>query len=174
MPPKRRGFTLYELLLTLLLLAVVASVGLPSFEALLARSRQSIEVNALFHAFHQARKESIMRRRSVTLCPSDDGRSCAASSNWSGGWIMSHDPDPSQADAGKSVVLAHHVRDGIRITANRQAFALRATVRRATNGTIVVCDARNRVRPKALIISYTGRPRVALARRDGTPYACAD
>ena len=174
MPPTRRGFTLYELLLTLLLLAIIAAVGVPSFEAMLARSRQSVEINALFHAFHQARKESIMRRRSVTLCPSVDGRSCAQSGNWSGGWIMSHDADSSRVDSSASVALAHHVPDGIRITANRHAFALRATVRRATNGTIVVCDAQNRVRPRALIISYTGRPRVSLARRDGTPWSCAD
>lgn len=174
MPTTRRGFTLYELLLSLLLLAILASIGLPSFEAMLARSRQAVEINALFHAFYQARKESIMRRRSVTLCPSGDGRSCATSTNWSGGWIMSRDPDPSQVDSGVSVLLAHDVGDGIRITANRRNFALRATVRRATNGTIVVCDAHDRVPPKALIVSYTGRPRVALARRDGTPWSCAD
>ena len=115
-----------------------------------------------------------MRRRMVTLCPSEDGRSCAASSNWSGGWIMSHDPESSQVDAGASVVLAHRVGDGIRITANRRAFTLRTTVRRATNGTIVVCDEQDRVRPRALIISYTGRPRVALERHDGTGWSCGD
>ena len=174
MSPTRRGFTLYELLLTLLLLAIFASIGLPSFEAMLARNRQSVEINALFHAFHQARKESVMRRRTVTLCPSEDGSNCAAIADWSSGWIMSHDADSSQVDAGAPVVLAHRVGDGIRVSANRRAFTLRATVRRATNGTIVVCDAQERVRPKALIISYTGRPRVALERRDGTPWSCAD
>jgi type IV fimbrial biogenesis protein FimT len=174
MPPTRRGFTLYELLITLLLLAVIASVGLPSFEAMLARSRQSVEINALFHAFHHARKESIMRRRAVTLCPSEDGRRCATSGNWSHGWIMSHDPDQSQDNSGAVVIVAHRVQDGIRVTSNRRSFALRTTVRRATNGTIVVCDAQDRVRPRALIVSYTGRPRVALERRDGTPWSCAD
>ena len=174
MPPTRRGFTLYELLLTLLLLSILASLGLPSFEAMLARSRQSVEINALFHAFHQARKESVMRRRTVTLCPSEDGHSCAANADWSSGWIMSQDPDSSQVDADASILLSHRVGDRIRITANRRTFTLRATVRRATNGTIVVCDAQDRVRPKALIISYTGRPRVALERRDGKPWSCGD
>ncbi len=169
-----RGFTLYELLLTLLVLAVLISAGVPSFAAMLARSRQAIEINALFHAFHQARKDSIMRRAEVTLCPSRDGRNCLDSNDWSDGWIMSHAPDPFHIDSNKSVVLAHRIPEGIRVTANRRAFALRATVRRATNGTIVVCDLANRVPPKALIVSYTGRPRVAYERGDGTPWTCAD
>lgn len=174
MPPTQRGFTLYELLLTLLLLAIITAIGVPSFEAILARSRQSIEINALFHAFHQARKESIMRRKAVTLCSSRDGRTCSGSSDWSSGWIMSYAPDSSHLESGKSVVVSHRLSEGMRATANRRAFTLRATVRRATNGTIVVCDAQDRVRPKALIISYTGRPRVALERHDGTPWSCAD
>lgn len=174
MPSSSRGFTLYELLLTLLLLAVLTSVGLPSFEIILAKSRQSVEINALFHAFHQARKESIMRRRTVTLCPSEDGLGCTGSSNWSAGWIMSRDTDPLPDTAGTPVILAHRVREGVRVTANRSAFTLRATVRRSTNGTIIVCDVRGRIRPRALIISYTGRPRVVRERPDGTPYSCAD
>ena len=174
MPATCRGFTLYELLVTLLLLAVLVSVGLPSFDAMLARNRQAIEINALFHAFHLARKESIMRRKVVTLCPSEDGRDCSESSNWSSGWIMSREPGPAELDSPNPVLLAHSVAEGMQVTANRRAFTLRATVRRSTNGTIVVCDAQDRVPPKALIVSYTGRPRVSFERRDGTPWSCAD
>jgi type IV fimbrial biogenesis protein FimT len=174
MPSTSRGFTLYELLLTLLLLAILTSVGLPSFEALLAKTRQSVEIDALFHAFHEARKESVMRRRTVTLCPSEDGLACTGSRDWSQGWIMSRDADPLADGTGHPVIRSHRARDGVRVTSNRRAFTLRATVRRSTNGTIVVCDARGRVRPKALIISYTGRPRVALEHPDGSLYSCAD
>jgi type IV fimbrial biogenesis protein FimT len=166
MPATCRGFTLYELLLTLLLIAVLASIGLPSFATTLAKSRQTAEINALFHAFHQARKESIMRRKVVSLCPSQDGKTCAPATDWSTGWIM-YQP-------GSLVVLAHTIGDTIRVTSNRRSFTLRATVRRSTNGTLVVCDTQNRVSPKALIVSYTGRPRVAMERPDGSPWTCAD
>ena len=62
------GFSLYELLITLALAALLVSIGLPSFSSLLARSQQAVEINALFHAFHLARRQSIMRRKVVSLC----------------------------------------------------------------------------------------------------------
>ncbi|RZV35833.1 MAG: prepilin-type N-terminal cleavage/methylation domain-containing protein [Chromatiales bacterium] len=170
-----RGVTLYELLMTLALVGIVAASGLPAFDRMLARNRQTIEINALFHALHLARKESIMRRKVVSLCPSLDGRHCAA--DWSTGWIMFENSDrdsPPQVDEGEFVLRAHRVSGEVQIDANRRGFTLRATFLRATNGTFVVCDRRRRIPPKGLIVSYTGRPRVAFARPNGAPYACAD
>lgn len=177
MHPTQRGFTLYELLMTIGLTALVIGIGLPSFSGTLARSRQAIEINALFHAIHLARKESIMRRKVVSLCPSEDGISCTPSRNWSSGWIMFENSDrdsPPRVDPGEIVLQTHRVADSVRIDANRRGFTLRATFLRATNGTFVVCDSEERTRPKGLIVSYTGRPRVAFERPDGTPYSCAD
>ena len=173
----RRGFTLYELLLTLGLVAVLVSLGVPAFASMIARSRQAVEINALFHAFHVARKESIVHRQVVSLCPSADGQSCLPGKDWSPGWIVFRNEDrdsPPQVDPGEQLVQAHLVANSVRISANRSGFTLRATVKRATNGTLIVCDAGRRVRPKALVVSYTGRPRVALERPDGSAYSCAD
>ncbi len=172
-----RGFTLYELLVTLGLVALLLSIGLPSFSGTLARNRQAIEINALFHAFHLARKESIMRRKVVSLCPSHNSKTCLPGTDWSTGWILFENADrdsPPQIDPGESILNTHQVPDSIRIRANRRGFTLRATFLRATNGTFVVCDDEDRIRPKGLIVSYTGRPRVALERPDGRPYTCAD
>ena len=170
------GYSLYELLITLMLVGILASISLPSFSATLAKGRQTSEINALFHAIHLARKESIRRRQVMTVCASTDGRSCQPSGDWSTGWILFNNVDrdsPPEVDFDESVVLAHAVSETVRVVGNRQAFTLRATFRRATNGTLVFCDRHNRVAPKALIISYTGRPRVAYERTDGTPYSCA-
>ena len=110
-----RGFTLYELLMTMLLVAILVSIGLPSFSDTLARSRQATEINALFHAIHLARKESIRRRQVVTLCPSVDGLSCGDQDDWSRGWILFNNADqdsPPQVDADEFVVLRHRVNEG--------------------------------------------------------------
>jgi type IV fimbrial biogenesis protein FimT len=177
LPRSAAGFTLYELVITLTLVTLLAGLALPSFAALTARHRISVEINALFHAVHLARKESVMRRQVVSLCPSPDGRRCVPGRDWSAGWIMFNNRDrdePPQLDPGEPLLRVHGVSPRIRITANRRGFTLRATEKRATNGTLVVCDTTGRAAPKALVVSYTGRPRVAMETPRGDPYACAD
>ncbi len=172
-----RGFTLYELLLTLAVAAVATSLSVSWFGVLAARQAQTTELNALFGAVHLARKESILRRRVVSLCPSVDFSQCADSRDWSTGWIMFENRDrdsPPRVDAGERILKTHQVLENVRISANRRGFTLRATFLRATNGTLVACDRQERTSPKALVISYTGRPRVAVHTPDGEPYSCAD
>ena len=177
MPKPDKGYSLYELLLTLSVAAVILAIGLPSFSGTLARQRQRVEIDALFHAIHLARKESIMRRKVVSLCPSLDGKQCNPGRDWSAGWLMfaNHDRDePPMIDESEPILWRHVVGETVQISANRRGFTLRSTVLRATNGTFVVCDRTGRVRPRALVISYTGRPRVAEQKRNRQPYVCMD
>ena len=67
------GFTLLELLVTLLLLGIVAVMGLPSFQALGERTAQASEINRLQSAFSLARNTAISQRRQITLCPGHKG-----------------------------------------------------------------------------------------------------
>jgi type IV fimbrial biogenesis protein FimT len=174
---RTRGFSLYELLMTLTLMAVIIGLGLPSFAGMIARNRQQVEINALFHAIHLARKESIMRHQVVSICPSLDGFSCEPGRDWSSGWLMFENTDrdePPRRDPGEALLQSHRVGENIQVMANRRGFTLRATQKRATNGTFVVCDQADRTVPVALVVSYTGRPRVTRQTRRGEPYSCAD
>lgn len=81
---------------------------------------------------------------------------------------------PPRVDPGEPILVSHTTHQQFHITANRKGFTFRATFLRATNGTIVVCDRENRISPKALVISYTGRPRVARHSPNGELYSCAD
>lgn len=176
MPVRNQGFTVFELLLTLLLIALIGGLATPSLSAMLARQQQRVEIDALFHAIHLARKESILKRKVVSLCPSADGKTCLPGLDWSMGWLLFENSDrdsPPRVDPGETVLGSHPV-DGVQIVANRSGFTLRATFQRATNGTFILCDRQGRVPPLALVVSYTGRPRVARHTSDGELYSCAD
>ncbi len=143
MPQRKAGYSLYELVMTLAVVAIVLTIGLPSFSGMVARSHQRVEIDALFHAIHLARKESIVRRRVVSLCPSIDGQNCVPGRDWSRGWLMfvNNDRDePPRVDPGETVLTRHRAGDSVLIMANRRGFSLRSTQQRATNGTIVVCE----------------------------------
>jgi type IV fimbrial biogenesis protein FimT len=176
-PPAYRGYSLYELVMTLALVGLILTLGLPSFGSLAADKRLRVETDALFHAVHLARKSSIVRRHVVSLCPSVDGQSCNPGYDWSNGWIMFANvdrDDPPQVDRDEPILRRHSVDDTVQILANRQGFTLRSTQLRATNGTFVICDRAGRAQPRGLVVSYTGRPRVARSDGGGNGYRCAD
>ena len=171
------GYSLYELIITVAVVALVLTIGVPSFGKIVSDHRLKVEVDALFHAIHLARKESIVRRRAVTLCASADGWNCVQSFDWSNGWIMFVNLDrdaPATRDLGEPLLQQFAVSLHNEVVANRQSFSFRTTALRATNGTFIFCDKARRAAPRALIVSYTGRPRVSRTDTRGRPYACAD
>jgi type IV fimbrial biogenesis protein FimT len=169
------GYSLYELLMTLGLFALLMTLGLPSFGSIVANQRLRTDVNALLHAVHHARKESIARRRVVTICPTRDGTGCDPRDAWASGWLMYVDVDRNGRLSGAEPVLKSvEIQPGTRATANRNQFSLRSTRLRATNGTVIFCDQKRRARTRALVVSYSGRPRVAYEDSRGRPYACPD
>ncbi len=171
------GYSLYELLVTLTIAATILGLGLPSLGSLMADKRLRVESNALFHAVHRARQESIVRRRVVTICPSRDSLYCDAEGDWSKGWIIFANIGRTglniRTDA-ESLIRHHQVGEMARIQANRATFSFRSTHLRATNGTLIVCDRSGRSESRAVVISYTGRPRVARKDRRGKAYECVD
>ena len=174
---KLNGFTLFELALTLALVACLATLLYSGLGKVAANNRVHAEINALFHGIHLARKESVVRRRVVSLCPSPDGRRCIATYDWPRFWIVFENRDrdePPVRDLDEALLYVHETSPALRLRANRRGFSLRSTDLRATNGTIRVCDLEQRVAARAVVISYTGRPRVAVTDSRGDPYDCLD
>ncbi len=163
--------------MTMALAALVLTLGIPSFSDIVANHRLKVEVNALFHAVHLARKESVVRRRAVTLCPSRDGQNCEPGFDWSDGWIMFVNLDrdaPAVRDSDEPLLQRFSGTLHNQVVANRRSFSFRTTTLRATNGTFIFCDKARRAAARALVVSYTGRPRVSRIDRSGNPYKCAD
>lgn len=75
------GFTLNELLVTLSVLAIVATAALPSFTQFIANQRVRNAASDLASAFTLMRSEAVKRNTSTTLA--------ADGSTWSSGWVVS-------------------------------------------------------------------------------------
>lgn len=83
-----RGFTLIELMVGIVVLAVVLGIGVPSFRDAAVGSRVSSYANDLVASVQLARSEAIKRNDEVTLCASSDGANCEDEGGWQVGWII--------------------------------------------------------------------------------------
>ncbi len=82
------GFTLVELVITLLILAILVAVGVPTFSDATRGSRLGSTANNLVVSLYLARSEAIKRNTIVRVCPSTDSNTCATSASWHTGWIV--------------------------------------------------------------------------------------
>ncbi len=84
-----RGFTLIELMVTLVVAAIVLTVAVPNFRELIERNRASSHTNLMVGALQLARSEAIKRGSNlVILCKSSNGTSCSSSAAWKDGWLL--------------------------------------------------------------------------------------
>ena len=170
------GTTLLELLTTLTIVAVLATVAVPGLQTFHLNNQRAAVVNGFLHSLFLARSEAIKRAQIVSVCRSTDGRSCdARAGDWTRGWIVFANrdrDDPPQRDAGEDLIASSDGWPGGSITSNRRAYSFRPTTQGVVNGTIIFCDARGSSHARAIIISHTGRPRVAQRDAEGKPLRC--
>jgi type IV fimbrial biogenesis protein FimT len=85
---KQRGFTLVELMMTLVIASIVLTLAVPSFRDLIQNNRITGQVNEMVTAFNLARMEAIRRGSPVSVCASADQAGCSGANNWATGWIV--------------------------------------------------------------------------------------
>jgi type IV fimbrial biogenesis protein FimT len=102
-----QGFTLIEVLTILLVVAILASVGLPSMTRMLEGNRLSVNTNRLVSSLYVARSEAIKRNIQMVICTRNiAGNACGgAGVYWDKGWIVFVDNDGDGAsDAGEEIL----------------------------------------------------------------------
>jgi type IV fimbrial biogenesis protein FimT len=108
------GFTLYELLITVLVIGVILTFAVPNMQGFARNSRMTSTANDMHAAFHLARSESSRAKTNITICPSADAASCGGT--WDQGYIVFVDDDGDlTVDGGTDSVLRSHgpIADGV-------------------------------------------------------------
>jgi type IV fimbrial biogenesis protein FimT len=174
------GFTLAELLVTMGIGALLLSVGVPAFTTVVMNSNQIGSANEFLSSMHLARDLAITRNVRVTMCPSDNGASCAAVA-WHEGWIVFVDTDANgQVDAGEAVgrvvtqievpsITTAQFGNALIFRPNGRAMA--GTVANNT-GELTFCDQRGSAHARVAIVDMSGRPRISRKRMDGSAPVC--
>lgn len=114
-----RGFTLVELLVTMAILAIVLTIGLPSFQDSIRFNRMATTSNEMMAALAAARSEAIRSTRGGGVCASNAaGTGCAASEAWgtNGMLIWTNANTTVGFDAGDPIVRRVEGRQDVTIS----------------------------------------------------------
>lgn len=107
----QRGFTLYELLITVLIVGVVLTLGVPNMTEFTRNSRITGTSNQLHAAFLMARSEAARAKNIVTICASANSMTAAADcgGTWDQGFIVFFDTngDLLRNAVDETVLRAH-------------------------------------------------------------------
>lgn len=169
----QRGFTLVELLITIVVLAVLLTVAAPSFTEMLANNRMRSEVYALRGLLTEARSEALTERSLVAVCASSDGSTCTG--NWNEGYIAFFDDNgDGDVDAGDRIVLSRTIEAptitiGFSNAADYALYNSRGNAQNnatAYNGTFTLCDESGEKRAAGLVVSPVGSVSAAVDTDD--------
>jgi type IV fimbrial biogenesis protein FimT len=128
------GITLLEMMVTLVIVAIVAAIGVPSYKYVTTVNRMASEVNGLLGDLQLARGEAIKEGQTVTVCSSSNGTSCSGSNLWKSGWIVFSDPNNNQTvDTSETIYRVQRAflsndtfnadNSASAVTFNREGFA---------------------------------------------------
>jgi type IV fimbrial biogenesis protein FimT len=151
----QNGFTLYELMITVLIVGVVLALGIPNMREYSQNSRMTSTANDFHAAFHLARSESSRAKTNITICASADEATCGGT--WAQGYIVFVDTDGNIATGGvnESILLTQSgIAEGVSMMIENGAtyfsFAATGRGRQNVNGLpalsrMLMCDERGNV-----------------------------
>lgn len=157
------GFSLLELLITLIIIIILLAMSLPNEKIFINKSQDEVMSQQLLRAIYLARSEAITRNTTVTLCKSADSKTC--SGDWLNGYIISTN------DAILSV-YSNVTAQGVihwRVFPNgrdRLTF-FPSGLADIENGTFWYCNAPQAKARWAIVLSQSGRARLELPNEEG-------
>ena len=157
-PTLQLGVTLIELMFTLALLALLASLAVPGFQATVRASALRSASFELMAGLQQIRASSILEGRPGQLCAADASGTCLPAGSAGSAWRSFLGDGAARREVGIQTLPT-----GLEIRATRSPLRFWPGTRAASTGTLTICDARRLGEPRAIVLSSNGRARFAAA-----------
>ncbi len=147
---RQRAFTLIELMVALVVLAILAAIAVPGYDGVVLSSRLRTYTTDFSASAQLARSEAMKRNAPITLCSSSDGASCDSSAGWEQGWVI----------LAGSTVVKHYpaAKTGYLLSSSVRELTFLPSGFGSTPATLTICRATplgNQER--SLTLSVTGR-----------------
>lgn len=193
---RQLGFTLMELIITLVIAAILVSLAVPNMRTFIQNGRISTQANDFVTDITYTRSEAIKRGTNVALCASTSGTACpgVAIANWELGRLIFVDGDINDAWSGSppdTALRFHDLLGGANtlrayktggaplldgpLVFSSQGFLVWAGGALVKPGdpliTFNLCDIRGTSRGRAITLNWTGQVRV-LSSSTSPPASC--
>ena len=160
----QQGFTALELIVTMAIITILLTMGVPAFENYGWNLRMKTAMDQLQTDLNLARGQAISQNSQTVICPANDDNDCSGQSEWQRGWIVftdlngdrhRQDSEPLHKHAGAMEMLS--------ISSSRSRSFLRFYPNGSAPGSnisILFCDKRGAAQAGTITVSNSGRIRM--------------
>ncbi len=135
---KNKGFTLIELMVTIAVLAIVASIAAPSFINTLASQNLNTAANEIASALGEGRSRAMVMSNSVFVCPNKDSAAARVSETICVNKLLSS-ADANQVVAQNRVILVN-IPEKVEIKSNNYGVVFKANGTTSSITSITTCS----------------------------------
>lgn len=163
---KNNGFTLIELIVTIAVIAIIASLAMPYYHRFMAEAEAKNITRLLEFHIQKAKSSAAVYRTNVVICSSPDLSSCQ-SNQWNQGFLVFVDYNKNRQVDTNEPVLSQH-QDPLKygalswqgtLNSSSVTFQGDSGLPRGSNGSFYYC-AHQIAQHQKLVLSMMGQTRV--------------